>query len=307
MPQLLPNSIVFYSADWMGPAGRLTWSVIFTTLGLFWVMLLMKHAAIKNKMLGPSFLVVGTLIGSLMALAGKTILDGSLTGNTLIPFGFVIAWFSFIGGIWTIIMSISFKQMKLPFSRVIHVLLTIAIMFGFYLIGGFVHSITILCAWLAALSLLGSISLYFWSLPKRQSDSTWPEAVAGGIASFILMAFIYAIIPHEWITFANSYLGWTKDVKLSAGGEFVLQTWLNGNFWTKQTRIIPFELNLEAIQDNATIVIYVVTAIINIKLFAEWQKRNDPVKERIKEDFETKPSKLSRFGRPVKALKASRA
>src|SRR5690606_39242257 len=114
-------------------------------------------------------------------------------------------------------------------------------------------------------------------------------------------------IPHEFITFATSYLGWTKDVKLSAGGEFILQTWLNGDVWTKNTRGIPFELNMEIIQDHATMAIYVITAVINVKLFAAWQKRNDaPAKVEAEESADA-PKKTSRFGRPLKALKTSKA
>lgn len=290
----------------MGPGGRLVWSVIFTVLGTFWIMLLMKHRAVKSQKAGPGILVVGSAAGAGMVIAGKTILENSLTGDTLIPFGFMIFWFSLICGILAIIMSISFKQLKLPFDTKSLIIGAFVIMVALYLLGGFVHSITILTAWLIAVVFFTAISLVLWTLPKQTTPATWAQAVAGGIASFVMMTFIYAIIPHEWITFATSYLGFTKDAKLSEGGEFVLQTWLNGNFWTKNTRIIPFEINLEIVQDHATIALYVIGATLNIKIFAAWQKRNEEIKEEATESVETE-KKVSRFGRPLKALKAQKA
>lgn len=307
MPNLIPSSIFGFQLDWMGAGGRLVWAVVFTTVGLLWIMLLMKAPSVKSFKTGLGILVVGTGMGASMAIAGKTILKDSLTGDSLIPFGFMIAWMCFIGGIWALIMALKVDQLKLPFSNKILLTGTLGIMGVLYLIGGFVNSIAIATALLMMLTAIISISLYIWSKPKRETQPTWAEAVFGGLFSFVMMTFIYAIIPHEFITFATSYLNWTKDVKLSAGGEFVLQTWLNGEFWTKNTRLIPFELNMEIIQDHATMAIYVITAVINVKLFAAWQKRNDaPAKEEV-EATEDAPKKTSRFGRPIKALKASKA
>ena len=271
-------------------------------------MLLMKHPAVKSAKTGAGILVVGTGAGVSMAVAGKTILEDTLTGNSLIPMGFMIAWMCFIGGLWSLIMSLNVSPLNLKVSRNQFVLLSVALVACLYVIGGFVHSITILTTWLIGLTILSAISIYIWTLPRRVGDSTWAAAIFGALASFTMMAFIYAIIPHEWITFATSYLGWTKDVKLSTGGEFVLQTWLNGNIWTKQTRVAPFEINLEMIQDNATMAIYVITAVINVKLFAAWQKRNEPVAAKSQDaDEDSATSKLSRFGQPIKSLKNSKA
>jgi len=307
VPNLLPSSVFGFQLDWIGSGGRLVWAVIFTTVGLLWIMLLMKAPAVKSFKTGLGILVVGTGAGAAMAIAGKTVLENSLTGDSLIPFGFMIAWMSFIGGIWALIMALNVEQLKLPFTNKVLLLGTFGVIVVLYLIGGFVEAISVATALLMMLTILASISIYIWSLPKREQEATWAEAIFGALFSFVMMTFIYAIIPHEWITFASSYLDWTKDVKLSAGGEFVLQTWLNGDLWTKQTRVIPFELNMEIIQDHATMAIYVITAIINIKLFAAWQKRNTVVAKEEAEETADAPKKTSRFGRPLKAFKTSKA
>lgn len=311
MPNLLPGSVLHFQLDWIGPAGRLVWSVIFATVGLLWVMLLMKYPAVKSKLTGLGILVVGTGAGASMVLAGKTFLDGSLTGNTIVPFGFMIAWFSVLGGLWALIMSVHVKQLKLPVSMTRFVAGTVAVIVALYVLGGLVGpsapSVAIVTTWLIMTVIVAAISIYIWTLPPRTEQSTWAEAIAGALGVFVLMALIYAIIPHEFITFATSYLNFTKDVKVSAGGEFVLQTWLNGNFWTKRTRFIPFEINMEIIQDHATIAIYVITAVVNVKLFAAWQKRNTPIAAKEETEVSAGPTKTSRFGRPLKNLRASRA
>jgi len=307
VPQLLPSSIFFYDISWIRPGGRLVLGIFMLTVGLFWVMLLMKSSAVKSFKTGAAIFVLGVGAGSSMVIVGKIAEKNQLIRDTLVPNGFIIAWIAGICGLWVLIMSINASQLKLPISKLQHVLATIVLMAVFYVVGGFVHPVSILMAWFSIITLLISITAYIWALPKRVEDATWIEAVAGAMGSFALMVFIYAIIPHEWITFATSYLGFTSDAKVSSGGQFILNTWLDGNFWTKQTRIIPFAVSFEALQDQATIAIYVIGATINIKLFAAWQKRNEPLptKEEAR-DADSKPSKLSRFGRPIKSLKATK-
>ncbi len=308
MPQLLPSSIFFFDISWIRPGGRLVLAVLLLTVGLLWIMLLMKHPAVKSFKTGAAIFVLGVGGGTSMVIVGRLLDESSLARGTLIVNGFMIAWIAGFCGLWTMILSINASQLKLPVSKLQHTGITIAIMLIFYVIGGFVHNVSVLMAWLAIITLLTSVSLYIWSLPKRTEDGTWAEVIFGAMASFVLMALIYAIIPHEWITFATSYLGFTADAKLSEGGQFILKTWLDGNFWTKQTRLIPFEVTLEAMQDQATMAIYVVGAVINIKLFSAWQKRNDPLQAKDEtQSSESKLSKLSRFGRPMKSLKATKA
>ena len=308
MPDLLPRSVFFYHPQWVGPGGRLVWSLLFLTFGLLWVMLLMKHPAIKSWKTGVAIFVLGVGAGVTQIVIGKLTYDTQLVRDTLVPNGWITLWLAAFCGIFTLMMSINASPIKLPFSKRVHVLGTIGLIVVFYLIGGFVHAITVLTTWGMILTLLASITLYIWALPPRVEDATWAEAIAGALFSFLLMAFIYAIVPHEWITFATSYLGFTKDAKVSSGGQFVLNTWLGGDFWTKRTRVIPFEVTFEALQDQATSLIYVIGATLNIKLFVAWQKRNEVVKAKeISEDEESAPSKLSRFGRPLRSLKTSKA
>ncbi|MFN8015733.1 MAG: hypothetical protein U0R17_03880 [Acidimicrobiia bacterium] len=267
----------------------------------------MKNKAVKSPKYGIGILVLGVGAGLSMVVVGEITKKTQLVKDTLVPNGWIIAYVAAITGLWTLIASINANKLNLKISKRNHVLATVALVAIFYVIGGFAHGITIFMAWLMMLTILISITLFIWSLDKIVGEATWAGAIAGALASFVMMTFIYAIIPHEWITFANSYLGFTKDVKVSAGGQFVLNTWLDGNFWTKRTRLLPLEVNFEMLQDQATMAIYVIGAVLNIKLFVAWQKRNEVVKADEEKDKESVISKFSRFGRPVKKIKGAKA
>ena len=48
--------------------------------------------------------------------------------------------------------------------------------------------------------------------PKPDKPTTWALAMVGAAYVFWLFLLAYAIIPHEFITFADTYLKWSKDV-----------------------------------------------------------------------------------------------
>lgn len=83
---------------------------------------------------------------------------------------------------------------------------------------------------------------------------------------------------------------------------------MGGEFWSDKTRLIPFEVNMVQLQDQATILIYVIGAVINVKLFVAWQNRNTPYvtkTDELEQDQEA-PTKTSRFGRPVRKVKKTK-
>ena len=47
--------------------------------------------------------------------------------------------------------------------------------------------------------------------PKSPRPATWAQCMLGAVGTFALFFLCYAIIPHEWLTFANSYLNWSTD------------------------------------------------------------------------------------------------
>lgn len=125
--------------------------------------------------------------------------------------------------------------------------------------------------------------------PKSDRPTTWAQALAGSVYVFALFLLAYAVIPHEWITFADKYLQWGKD-----------------QYVTKSTTAIPFakswnwptSIDMQAVRDIVVVLIYVVFFWLNIALFVLWQKR--PTKSEL-ETREPVEVGRSRFGRPLKA------
>lgn len=125
--------------------------------------------------------------------------------------------------------------------------------------------------------------------PKSDRPTTWAQALAGSIYVFALFLLAYAVIPHEWITFADKYLQWGKD-----------------QYVTKSTTAIPFatswnwpmSIDMQAVRDVVVALIYAVFFGLNIALFVLWQKR--PTKSELETRAPVEVGR-SRFGRPLKA------
>lgn len=119
--------------------------------------------------------------------------------------------------------------------------------------------------------------------PKPERPATWAECMLGGVGVFAMFALAYAIVPHEWITFADKYLQWGTTKFVVRSGQHVLFF----NF--------PFDINMKAISDIIAAGIYVVLFGLNLYLFVAWQKRGAE-----KAETADAPPKTSRFGRPLR-------
>jgi hypothetical protein len=132
------------------------------------------------------------------------------------------------------------------------------------------------------LILLG-ITFVLMRRPKPDRPATWAECITGAVGVFGMMTLAYAVIPHEWITFADKYLQWDSTKFLVRSGQEVL--------FVK----FPFDITMKAISDIVAAGLYIVFVGLNIALFAMWQKRG----QEKPEGEEAKP-RTSRFGRPLR-------
>lgn len=41
---------------------------------------------------------------------------------------------------------------------------------------------------------------------------TWGESMAGAVYIFFILFWIYGVVPHQWLTWADAELGWRPDV-----------------------------------------------------------------------------------------------
>ena len=138
--------------------------------------------------------------------------------------------------------------------------------------------------WAVGLLVLGLIIIFvLMRRPKSERPATWAQCMAGAVGTFAMFALAYAIVPHEWITFADKYLQWGTTKFLVRSGQEVL--------FLK----FPFDINMKAISDIIAVGIYVVMFGLNLFLFAAWQKRGQE-----KAETPDAPPKTSRFGRPLR-------
>ena len=76
-----------------------------------------------------------------------------------------------------------------------------------------------------------------------------------------MMTLAYGVWPHEWLTFANSYLNWGKDTFLVRENQF-----FGGSF-------PPIDVPRYVLADIVAAGSYFVFGTINVYLFSAWQKR----------------------------------
>jgi len=122
----------------------------------------------------------------------------------------------------------------------------------------------------------------------RSSDqtTTWAEAMLGAVAVFVIFTLVYGVVPHEWLTFANSYLNMSND-------RFIKEP-----YWPFYDTVkLPFS----AIRDTVAALIYVVAIGGNVVLWMKWQARLTPKPEPAEGETAAEVIRTSRFGRPLKA------
>ena len=138
--------------------------------------------------------------------------------------------------------------------------------------------------WAVGLLVIGLIIIaVLMRRPKSERPATWAQCMAGAVGTFAMFALAYAIVPHEWITFADKYLQWGTTKFMVRSGQEIL-------FFK-----FPFDINMKAISDIIATGIYVVMFGLNLFLFVAWQKRGA-----AKEETPDAPPKTSRFGRPLR-------
>ena len=197
-------------------------------------------------------------------------------------------------GIAIVITLIKPPKLQRPFSTKVGVALFFVIIIGTLVLGALIPSLQRTIVWLGFFVLMAHLFMMLASRKPRDPDepATWAECIAGAVATFALMALAYAIIPHEWLTFANSKLEWGDSSKFVFTSHDDILGFIPIHY--------PFNLDYPALRDIVVTMIYVVFLGLNLKLFVMWQKRNEVPAEAAPTDA---PAKRSRFGRPLQSMR----
>jgi hypothetical protein len=94
---------------------------------------------------------------------------------------------------------------------------------------------------------------------------TWGEAMVGAVYVFFALFWVYGIVPHLWLTWADSELRWRPDKFLYGPGSILKPTARGGHF--------PITLTYQTVRDIIATGIYGVALGANGALFVLWQKR----------------------------------
>jgi len=187
-------------------------------------------------------------------------------------------------------------HIKRPFSNAVGVAIFFVIIIGTLVVANVVSSFQRTIIWVGFLVLLAHAFLMIASRKPRDPEepATWAECILGAVGTFALMALAYAIVPHEWLTFANAQLEWGESSKFVFTSSQDILGFIPIHY--------PFSLDYPAVRDIVVSLIYVVFLGLNVYLFSKWQKRNE-----VPAEPEGEPEKKSRFGRPLRSMRRQRA
>ena len=135
---------------------------------------------------------------------------------------------------------------------------------------------------IVTLVLTGGIVAYINRRPA-ESSHTWGEAMFAAMVVFFMMFWVYGVVPHQWLAWADNELNWRSD-KLFVGPGGILKPQTQGG-WN------PITLNYVVIRDLIAVIIYGVALGANIVLWGMWQNRGQVA-------VEPEPER-SDFGRPL--------
>lgn len=115
--------------------------------------------------------------------------------------------------------------------------------------------------------------------PKPELPSTWAQSMLGATAVFALFLLIYGVVPHEWLTWADSSLNLRED-------RILIDTW-------------AIDFSGRALRDIVATVIYIVGLGINTWMWIAWQKRGTAKPKPAAAAATPEPAGTSAFSRPV--------
>tara|TARA_Y100000588_G_scaffold140549_1_gene154517 strand:- start:1346 stop:1801 length:456 start_codon:yes stop_codon:yes gene_type:complete len=136
---------------------------------------------------------------------------------------------------------------------------------------------------IATVVMVGGIRWYQDRTPQDHSF-TWGEAMAFATYVFFLFFWIYGVVPHQWLQWADSELNWRPDrylvgPTLGFTGDQGIVEWA-----------LPFTMTYQVIRDLVAVAIYGVALGGNVVMWMQWQNRG-------KED--EAPAPTSEYGRPL--------
>lgn len=133
-----------------------------------------------------------------------------------------------------------------------------------------------------------SILVYYWYAAKAPLDKkmTWGEAMIAALYVFYMFFWVYGVVPHYWLEWADKGLGWRADRFVEGPGGILADQ--NSGGW------MPFTISYLILRDIVAVLIHIVFLGANIYYWNHWQTR--AARAQVKEQAVEQPSE---FGRPL--------
>jgi len=118
---------------------------------------------------------------------------------------------------------------------------------------------------------------------RRPADTyhTWGEAMLAATVVFFLLFWVYGVVPHQWLVYADSELGWRRDRLVEGyhvGGQGIIS-------WA-----LPFDLPYLVLRDIVAVLIYALALAGNVAAWVVWQNRGKTAPVEVEK---------SEYGRPI--------
>jgi hypothetical protein len=123
-----------------------------------------------------------------------------------------------------------------------------------------------------------------WMAKRRPVGTplTWGEAMAASVYVFFLLFWVYGVVPHLWLAWADNELRWRPDKLLFGPGNILKPQAYDG--W------LPFTITYQTVRDIIATLIYGVMLTGNAAAIVLWQKRGKKA---------TAAVERSEYGRPL--------
>ncbi len=138
---------------------------------------------------------------------------------------------------------------------------------------------------LLSLVMTGAI---FWYARRRPTGSplSWGEAMAAATFAFFLMFWVYGVVPHQWLSWADNELKWRSDA------------YLLGPSSTSSLPILadtPVNVSKQVVRDLVAVVIYGVFLGVHVAMWGIWQNRG----QRAERQQKALEERTTAYGRPL--------
>lgn len=143
--------------------------------------------------------------------------------------------------------------------------------------------VAFVASFLVSIVAMGAVIAYGRRRPV-DAPLTWGEAIAAATFAFGLMFWVYGVVPHQWLDWANNELGWTPTKSFLETGQFEIFN----------APMPPFNIDYEKLRDLVVVGIYGFYLTMHVVLWSVWQNRGKRAEAKAQRELAP-----STYGRPL--------